>query len=256
MHYLNSEKIKNEHTSFNLPLQLFVIMAIQYPDLQPFYQKVFNDTVSDKDITEDVEFARCFLEEWAGELLHPFGNDLHRENRLNSIFYSYLASQSLTFDWLAHALLFAQYQVVLRELRTILENMFYMYYLDVTYQDKKVEEKYEILENLESKGVKPHGKNVFKDSTYHDWKSSYKTYQDLCKFVHIHTKCSAKLALSIAREGFPESLDVKYDKESFLECIRAWKKIAKTSVDLAVTLCDTLDVEISQFNPDYFDKIW
>ena len=231
-------------------------MTIQYPDLQPFYEKVFNDAVSDKDITKGVEFARCFLKEWAGEFLHPFGNDLHTGNRLNSIFYSYLASQSLTFDWLAHTLLFAQYQTVLRELRTILENMFYMYYLDVTYQDKTVEEKYKILENLESKGAKPHGKRVFEDSTYHNWKSSYKIYQDLCKFVHIDTKSSAKLALNIAQEGFSESLGVKCNKESFLECIQAWKKIAKTSLDLAVTLCDTLDVEISQFNPDYFDKIW
>jgi hypothetical protein len=231
-------------------------MAIQYPDLQPFYQKVFNDTISDKEIAKKIRFVRCFLEEWAGEFLHPFGNDLYKKSRLNSILYSYLASQSLTFDWLSHTLLFGQYQTVLRELRTILENTFYMYYLDVTNLDITVKEKYRILEDLETKGAKPHGKSVFENSTYLNWKSSHKIYQDLCKYVHIHTKSSAKLALSIAQKGSPELADIKYNRESFLKCIQAWKDVARASIDLAAALCERLNVEKSQFNPNYFYNIW
>jgi len=231
-------------------------MSIEYPDLQPFYRQVFEDTVSDRGIAKEIEFSRIFLEEWVGNFLHPFGDDLHRETLLDNIFYSYLASQSNVFDWLCHSLLFGHYQMVLRELRTILENMFYMFYLDVSYKDKTVEEKFQILKEQELRGVKLHGKSIFKNSQYPNWEPSYELYQELCKYIHIHSTTSAKLAMEIAHKGFPEILEINYNKKSFLECIRAWEKIAKTSVNLAVDICEKLDVEISEFNPSYFENIW
>jgi len=175
-------------------------MSIEYPDLQTFYRVIFTDTVSDPSIEHNIQFVRGFLEEWAGNFLHPFGDDLHREGKLENIFYSYLSSQSHVFDWLGHSLLFGHYQIVLRELRTILENIFYMFYLDIKYQNNTVEEKLYIIEDQETRGITPHGRRVFKNSTYKDWQLSYQLYRELCAYIHIHSTSSAKRALEIAKK--------------------------------------------------------
>jgi hypothetical protein len=231
-------------------------MKIRYPDIQPFYRNVFNETVSDKLITKELEFARCFLEDWCGEFLHPLGDDLLDSRKLNSILYCYMSSQSLTFDWLCHTLMFGHYQNVLRELRTILENLFYMYSLDITHINKSVAEKFMEIEQLELRERELHGKIVFEKSGFADWRSNYILYRELCRYTHIHTHASAKLALNIAKEGFPEALDVKYDRGSFLQCSGAWRKVAKVSISLATDLCSKTNVEMRQFDPNYFLQKW
>lgn len=231
-------------------------MEIDYPNLQPFYKKVFDKTISDHFIATELKFVDQFFEEWAGNFVNPFGKDLYRNGKLVSIMYSYVASQSLVFDWLAHTLIFGHYQNVFREIRTILENLFFMYTLDVKFQKKTVDEKYKILEKLEKQGKEPHGKPVFERSMYGDWKKSYGFYKHLCKYVHIHTSTSGLMALKDARDGFPETLSVDYDRNAFLKCVDAWRKLARISVALAVDLCRKLNVEIAELNPNYLLKKW
>lgn len=231
-------------------------MEISYPNLQRFYKQVFDATISDRSIADELRFISCFFEEWAGNFLHPFGADLYKHGKSNSILYCYMASQSFVFDWLAHTVIFAHYQTGLRELRTILENLFYTYSLDMKFKRKSVDEKYQILEDMESKGKELHGKVVFEKSGYVYWEQSYSFYRQLCRFVHIHTSASVEPALRIAKEGFPEAIVVEYDKQSFLQCSSAWRKLARLSLALAVDLCQKLNVKISELNPDYLSKIW
>jgi hypothetical protein len=232
-------------------------MTVEYPDLQPFYERVFKDALSDSDISKEIEFARGFFEDWAGNFLHPLGNDFGgRRGRLNSILYSYLASQSLTFDWLSHSLIFGHYLSVLRELRTILENLFYMYSLDVKFANKTVDEKYKILADLEAKGKEPYGKVVFEKSGYVDWKIGYDLYKDLSRYIHIHTSASAKLALEVAKNGFKEALDIKYRRQSFIECAKAWRKVATLALSLAVDLSQQRNITLSETDVCFLERAW
>jgi len=226
-------------------------MSVEFPSLQPFYEKVFDETVSDKEVAAEIEFVSGFFEEWVGNFLHPLGDDLLDGNQSESILYCYMASQSLNFDWMSHTLLLGNYQVVLRELRSILENLFYMFYLDVNNKGKTVEEKYMVLEKQElSNG--PHGKPVFRNSGYSNWESCYDLYRRLCKYIHIHTRSSGKFALEVAKKGFPEALDVKYSRESFIECSKTWRELAKIAGSLAGDLLQKLGVGMEQFNPNHF----
>lgn len=229
-------------------------MDIEYPDIQPFYGDIFLQTVSDKKIEKDLEFVRCFFEEWSGNFLHPFGDDLMdaKNGRIESLLYCYLASQSMTFDWLSHDLLFANYQTVLRELRTILENSFYAYTIDRKFTNESTEEK---LKKLEGQKL-PFGRLVFKESGYSKWQDSYDLYSELCQYTHIHLNASLKMALEIAKQGLPELLVVKYDRESFIQCSTVWRKVAKTCVSLAVDLELTVQPTFRQLDYQRLFDIW
>lgn len=232
-------------------------MNVEYPDLQPFYESVFNETVNDELIAKDLEFIRCFFEEWAGNFLHPFGNDLGgRRGKLDSIFYSYMASQTTTFDWLGHTLIFGHYDSVFRELRAILENLFYMYSLDANFPTKTVDEKFQKLAQLEVAGKEPHGKVVFEKSGYIHWQPSYDLYKQLSRYIHVHTSVSAKRALQIAEKGFPELLDVKYNRQSFMQCSSAWREIARSALHLALDLCQKLNMKIWELDSSHLEQVW
>jgi len=229
---------------------------LQYPCLQPFYKDVFDETMSDPVIAREIEFVWGFVEDWMGEFLHPVGNDLYHANQSESILYCYMASQSLTFDWLSHALLLGNYETVLRELRSILENLFFMFHLDTHHKNKTVKDKYEILEQLEVSNRSPHGKVVFENSGYSDWKPCYDLYKELCRYIHVHTEASGKFALKIATEGFPEALDVEYYQGSFLQCSKTWYEISKIAGSLVENLFQKLQIDMRQFNPNLFTEIY
>lgn len=231
-------------------------MNPDYPCLQPFYEKIFSETISDLIITEEIEFVWGFFEEWTGNLVHPVGKDLHLGNQSESILYCYMASQSLTWDWLSHSLLLGNYEVVLRELRSILENLFFMFYLDAQYMGKTIIEKYKILERLENSSKSPHGKSVFKNSGYSEWKPYYDLYRELCKYIHAHTEATGKFVLEIAAAGFPQALDAKYSQSSFLKCSKAWRQISKIAVSLIECLFNKLRINMKHFDRSHFAEVW
>jgi hypothetical protein len=228
---------------------------IEYPDLQPFYKEVFHDTIACESVSSEIEFARCFYEEWAGNFLHPLGNDMSAK-KLDSILYCYMASQTVTFDWLSHSLIFGHYQSVLRELRTMLENIFYMYSLDIKFRTNSVEGKFKILESLAINGKEVYGKPVFERSGYADWEPSYTLYKQLSKHIHVHAETSGIAALNIAKLGHRELSLIQYDKDSFIQCSRIWRRIAVISVSLALDLCKKLGIEIYQLDMNHLEKTW
>ncbi len=231
-------------------------MNPEYPCLQPFYKNILDETLSDPVITKEIEFVWGFFEEWVGNFIHPIGKDLHRANQSESILYCYMASQSLTFDWLSHSILLGNYETVLRELRSILENLFFTFHLDIHHKNKTIKDKYEILEQLEISNRSPYGKVVFENSGYCDWKPYYDLYKELCKYIHVHTETTGRFVLEIASTGFPQALDAKYSQNSFLKCSKIWREISKIAVSLVECLFQKLGIDVRYFDPNHLAEVW
>jgi hypothetical protein len=171
-----------------------------------------------------------------------------------SLLHCYLASQSLTFDWLAHTLILANYQTVLRELRAILENSFFIYSLDVTTRFESTPKKLEKIREIEAKCDMPVGKIIFEKSGYNNWQQGYNLYRLLCKYIRIRTKTALKTAVEIAKVGCPETLEVKYDRDSFIRCSKVWREVARVLVDLVVDDGIKLGVKFNELDTETLFK--
>ncbi|HMN23966.1 MAG TPA: hypothetical protein PKE38_05675 [Ignavibacteriaceae bacterium] len=225
-----------------------------YPSLHPFYEDIYLSTLRSKSISNELYFIHTFFEEWAGNFLHPFGDDLLRGKKLdNSIFYCYLSTQTMTFDWLCHSLIFGAYDVVLRELRTILEGLFPAYYLDITYPKANLNKKLKNMLSLENNKLN-YGYKIFKMSTIDNWEDYYSLYRDLCSYVHLSRKVAGDSIRKIALKGYGEMLDVNFDKKRFTECVIVWKRIAALSSTLAVSLLNALQIEVYETNVNAFKE--
>lgn len=227
---------------------------IQFPDLHPFYEKIFKETVIDKEISTKVDQIRCFFEDWAGNFVHPFGNDLLCGNALNdNMFYSYLASQTVIFDWMAHSLLCGAYNIIFRELRTILESLFTVYYLEITFREMSLQDKIEEFKNLEQKG-KTHGKQVFTRVGLNNWNENYTLYRELCSYVHLSVSIGGEEIRKVIQDGYGELLDFEYDSESFKKCYDIWMHIARLANQLAVNFLKSFEISILQTPTNFFKE--
>jgi hypothetical protein len=209
--------------------------------LQPFFIKVYQETCNAPSIKPQVRYLNNFLSNWAGDFLHPLGDNLHRAGKLNSIWYCYLSSQTLVFEWLSTTLLCGSYDVVMRELRSILEGMFPAFYLDVANPDESLEFKMKRLRELEGKGM-TYGKKAFRGSTIGGWQDFYRLYQELCAYTHISFKVLGKKMNSIADQGYPESLEFEFDQTAFLACVTMWHKISDLALNSSLVLMERLNV--------------
>jgi hypothetical protein len=254
---LSAQRIEGQEIAYSLTdkgKRLYEVIQ-DYPSLHPYYEEIYAKTVCDETLSRELEFVRGFFEEWAGNFLHPFGDDLLDGNKLNnSVYYCYLATQTAVFDWLTHSLIFGHYEVVLRELRTVLEGLFPAYYLDITYPDESLDDKLEKLAEMEADRV-AHGRRAFAMSGVAKWQDYYSLYRELCAYVHLSRKVAGARIDQIAEKGFGESLDASFNRDRFLECTTAWQKIAALSANLAGSLLDKLGVERFQTNSEAFDKI-
>lgn len=253
--FISEKSLKGKHSVYCLTEKgnrLYRVIQ-DYPDLHPFYEEIYARTLTNEALGNRVEFVECFFEEWVGNFLHPFGKDLLYGDKLrNSVFYCYLASQSMVFDWLAHSLIFGAYEVVLRELRSILEGLFTAYYLDKNYPYKSLEEKLDTLSDLEKNRLSS-GKKAFKRSDINRWQDYYSLYRELCAYVHTSRKVMGRKMYQIAQKGYPETIDVHFDPGTFIKCVEAWRKVAMLAANLAGSLLKALNIEIRQTNPQIFN---
>lgn len=216
------------------------------------FEKVYAQTVANAELSTQVEFIQSFFEDWVGEFVNPLEKDLHRARKLeNSLYFCYLASQSMVFDWLAHTLLSGAYEVVLRELRSILEGLFVAYYVDVNYKSETLEQKIGRLRLLEEKRSLS-GKKVFESSKISNWKDYYSLYGELCAYVHNSIKVVSVNILLIAQEGFPQAVEARFDKNTFMKSVELWKRVAMAATDLASALLEELNVPIEHTNLEIF----
>lgn len=193
------------------------------------YYQVYLETFFCEDIQQDVTRIESFIEVWGGEFVHWLADTLYNCNALEkSLFHCFLASQTPIFNWLAHSLLGGSYNIVLRELRHILEGLFASYFIEIKHLDKSAEQKVEIFTKLESE-EKLYGKRVFKDSSFDEWEKYYETYRQLSKYVHL----SKDIIKKQVDRGHDDFYEPEFSKIEFQNCVDAWVVVAKAAASLA-----------------------
>jgi hypothetical protein len=224
------------------------------PVLESFHEEVWRETFSDNDLQEEVNYIASFFIEWVGDFLHPFGDNLIRADKLdNSIYYSYLAAQSAIFEWLSVTLLCGNYEIVMRELRTILEVMFPAYFLDSAHPDIPLDGKLRLLQELEE-SRSGYGKKVFKMSEIDGWEYYYDLYRQLCQYTHLSMTVTGQKIKDVTRSGFNEWPNLRFDKQKFLNCVAIWKEVTSLALHLARNLVDKYDVKDPDYMQIYTDK--
>jgi len=214
-------------------------------DLNPYIQGIFNSTQNDASITREREFIDGFFENWAGEFLHPYGDNLLDEGKLNnSLYYCYLSGLSSNFHWYAHSLNCGAYTIVYREFRCILEGLFIVFGIEKKHHGKTLEEKLQILSTSEGpQGI--FGKKAFTSSGFSNWIPYYEVYQNLSSYIHFSYSKVAPSIQRIASEGFPEVLDYSFDKTRFLDACSAWQKLAFLTIQMAKELANLDNIQLS-----------
>jgi hypothetical protein len=214
--------------------------------LDPIFSIIHGETSSSAPISDLAKYVNTFFECWAGDFLHPLGDNLQRAGLLErSVFYCYLAAQSNVFKWLSISLMCGSYQLVMRELRTILEVMFPAYYLDTTSPNGDLAGKLQLLLQLEESRV-GFGKRAFEMSGVNKWKYYYKLYQQLCAYTHLSLAVTGQNIRRIAEGGFREMEIPRFDVAEFQRCVEMWKEIAALALDLTLTLFQELGIEYTE----------
>jgi hypothetical protein len=214
--------------------------------LQPLFVRVHRQSCSDELIYVQREYVEAFYENWVGEFLHPFGDNLHDSEKLGgNLLFCYLAAQSKVFAWLTPTLMCGCYDVVMRELRTVLEGMFTAYYIDIKNPECSLETKMKLLAKLEADKL-TFGKKAFKLSGVPSWEAYHATYLELCSYTHLSVSVTGPKLRKVDEAGYPDSLDVHFDKALFVACVQMWQQIARVAGELCVSLMKTLNIECKQ----------
>lgn len=216
------------------------------------YERVGLDTYTEVELKRDLEYVDFFAGNWAGEFVHVMAKWLPHDAYHNCIFLHYIASQTSVFDWICHSLVYGSYELVLRELRSILEGLFTAYKLDIQENGKPLSEKLLAMMHLESCG-KGHGIAVFRSDSLRDWKRFYSVYKGLCGYVHTTREVAGQQIEQLARTG-EELIDPAFSQSSFANCISAWRAIGDAAEVLANELLAVYGVD-ERFAPGFFDVI-
>ena len=185
---------------------------------------------------------------WTGMFLHSvyhiFKDLRHKENIKwdNSLLFCGLSSQAAQLDWMIYCACYGQYDLVMRDLRNVLECAF-LYYredYDKSLQNKTLEEKMKELKRLKHNEI--YGKNVFKKSGYINWGYAYhKLYKKMCGYTH--TTMSLENAQKLFEE-FNGISEPEYDEKKMLECIHMIQEVLVVECNLMESvLQDVYEVE-------------
>jgi hypothetical protein len=212
------------------------------------YDSVAIATVLSDIPRKEIDFVEEFFAAWNGNFVHVLRQTFRRCNLTDcSLYLCYVASQSASFDWLAHMLLSGAYDAVMRELRSKLEGMFVAHNLDIEYPGKSLKEKLEAMAELEQQG-KGHGKFIFRSSGVENWEEYYEVFRRLCRYVHISSEVVGIKIREVASSGFPELIEPYFDKDAFVQCVKEWREVANVSLILADNLCDLFRIEDHGFD--------
>lgn len=173
---------------------------------------------------------------WTGVFLHSVYHEfknLRYQGNINwdnSILFCGLSSQAMQWDWIIYSVCYGQYDLVLRELRNVLESAFLFYRADydVNLRNKTLEEKAIELEKL--RDFEKYGKTVFKKSGFANWEYAYnELYRELCSYTH--TSISLENAKKLFEE-FNGCFEPEYDKEKILKCIEYIQQVLVVECNL------------------------
>lgn len=230
---------------------------------EPFYfpvcSKICNEIISNSKINMYITENQFddFSVSWEGMFLHQVYHFLKEvdwdeyDERLNSVFYSYLESQTMQLEWIVFSLCCGHYDLVLRELRNIVESAFLFFRVDLCNDTvkKSGDEKFKLIEELDESCK--YGKKVFKNSGYADWEKVYlNIYRPLCGYTHTRGSFDNNM------QTYPEyngMLMPKYDEDRILECLYYLQSVIILEVDMMkIILKSSYDID----SKGYFDKIF
>ena len=212
-------------------------------DLHPYILRIPHQTQDDTDIQAQLKYINSFFDNWVGEFLHPFGDDLLDGNILDSsLLYCYLSAQSTNFHWLAHSLKSGAYNILFREFRCVLEGLFLVYTIEVSHPNASLNEKLDRLFKLEKNRLS-FGIKIFKRSAYPDWQKHYQVYKQLSEFVHLSYANASTAINKVSRDGFPETIEYSYNKQKFLQVYEIWKDLGELSIEMAIKIAALHNIE-------------
>ncbi|MCW2279013.1 hypothetical protein [Heliophilum fasciatum] len=225
----------------------------KYPGMHPYYCEIYVDTMIDPEVKREIVFIQNFYLNWSGSFLHLLGDDLMDAGLLNSCtLYCYMSSISDKLNWLAYSLLYGQYDTVNQELKTILENLYYYYTLDVNYPHLPVKDKLtkvRKLINTDSSGNQISSKPLLTVSDMDSWKNYDSIYKTLCQMV---SEATIEKNMLVAAQGFPDLLEASYDRDSLKNCVKVWHSIAHLAALFSYDLFLKNNKETTQFSPFIF----
>ncbi len=176
------------------------------------------------------------------------------DERMNSIFYSYLESQTMQLEWIIFSLYHGQYDLVLRELRNIVESAFLFYRIDISSENckKSGEDKFAFIESMKERSK--FGRSVFAESGYSDWEKVYlEIYKPLCGYTHTVS------SLIRNKETYPEyngMLAPQYDEKQILRCLYFLQRVTVLETDMMKTIIEEIyNVEVGTYFSKIFDNI-
>ena len=197
---------------------------------------------------------------WEGMFLHQAYHFLksaewdNYDERMNSILYSYLESQTMQLVWIVFSLYHGQYDLVLRELRNIVESAFLFYRIDISSEHckKSGEDKFAFIESMKENNK--FGKRVFEESGYSDWKKVYdEIYKPLCEYTHTVS------SLIRNKETYPEynvMLAPQYDEKQILKCLYFLQRVTVLETDMMKTVIENIyKIEVGAYFSKIFDNI-
>ena len=153
------------------------------PESYPMIEQVQADVYNSEELFNDVELLQNWLLNWTGVFLHSVYHNFKDIRKYNSIYFCLLQSQSYQLEWVKFSTFSGQYDMTMRELRTIIENAFFHFKYDycADYQNMSVKEKYDkMVSDAKSCPKETYGQLVFKKSGYKDWKNVYsKIFREL-----------------------------------------------------------------------------
>jgi len=257
-HDLISEKpSQSGETSLALTHQGFrLYCAIKYEGgLTMPYDQIGIETSLNLDLEKDLSFVENFFVTWSGNFVHVLRSALRGRGLADdSILLCYLALLSSPFDWLAHSLFYGAYDVVLRELRSVLEGMFAAYNLDTQNHGKSLDEKLNAMTDLEQCG-RGHGISVFRSSGIPDWRKHYTIYTELCGYVHSTRQITGHRIQEVAEAGFPELVEPGFNRDGFAQCVSIWRQIGNSAVILANQLLRFYGIEECVFRKNVLAEV-
>lgn len=172
---------------------------------------------------------------------------------MNSILYSALEAQTMQLEWIMFSLFYGQYDLVLRELRNIIESAFLLYRFDFLLPNRKLTgmDKFKQIETVPENET--FGKKVFQLSEYDKWEDVYENvYKKLCYYTH------TKISKDRAEEAYPKYngmlSPVFYDRD-ILRCLYYYQKVILIEIDMMKTqLRDVYGVDAGYDLDGVFDK--
>jgi hypothetical protein len=225
------------------------------PGSFPINKKIQEQVYNSDELYHSVEFLKEWLINWTGIFLHSVYHHFKDVEKYNSIYYCYLESQTYQFEWIIYSLFSGQYDLTMRELRTMIECAFfhYRYDADLTYQNKTIEEKNDIMEITETEHLnETYGKKVFEKSGYLDWSKVYEElYRPLSAYVHTGLGRRNSMALCY-NERNGRYIDAEFDLCKITKCLEMIKEVVLLEVELMEMLLQNV-YGIPKNNASYKD---